>query len=139
MSELEEIEAKKAELYRDRRLAGKTLADVSPSSISQAFIVAVSECVTPQRVAESVNELLSAKRITKLGQEFPDYRAMEAGIKLYLAYTIGLPVQRQEVITVNVDAETEDGMADRLSKSPALRAALRKALDAAHAGDAIEG
>lgn len=138
MSELAEIEAKKAELYRERRLEGKTLADVAPSSISQAFIVAVSECVKPERVAAAVGQLLTAKRVTKSGAEFPDYRAMEAGIKLYLAYTIGLPVQRQEVVTVNVDADSETGMMDRLAKSPALRAALRKALDAADAG-VIEG
>lgn len=138
MSELAEIEAKKAELYRERRLEGKTLADVAPSAISQAFIVAVSECVKPERVAEAVGQLLTAKRVTKSGTEFPDYRAMEAGIKLYLAYTIGLPVQRQEVVTVNVDADSETGMMDRLAKSPALRAALRKALDAADAG-VIEG
>jgi len=138
MSELLEIENKKAELYRERRLAGKTLADVSPSSISQAFIVAVSECVTPERVAESVNQLLGAKRVTKTGAEFPDYRAIEAGIKLYLAYTIGLPVQRQEVVTVNVDADTEAGMMDRLAKSPALRASFRKILDAADSA-VIEG
>lgn len=138
MSELADIEAKKAELYRERRLEGKTLADVAPSSISQAFIVAVSECVAPERVAEAVGQLLTAKRLTKAGAEYPDYRAMEAGIKLYLAYTIGLPVQRQEVVTVNVDADTEAGMMDRLAKSPALRAALRKALDAADAG-VIEG
>ena len=138
MSELAEIENKKAELYRERRLAGKTLADVSPSQISQAFIVAVSECVTPERVAESVKELLGATRATKSGAVFPDYRAIEAGIKLYLAYTIGLPVQRQEVVTVNVDADSEAGMMDRLAKSPALRASFRKILDAAEA-PVIEG
>ena len=134
MSELAEIEAKKAEQYRERRLAGKSLADVSPTQISQAFIAAVNECVTPERVAESIGQLLTAKRVTKTGAEFPDYRAMEAGIKLYLAYTIGLPVQRQEVVTVNLDADAASDIEARLKSSPAARAALRKALDSAEGG-----
>jgi hypothetical protein len=139
MSELARIEAVKKEQYAQRRLEGKTLEDVSPSAISKSFINAINHCISPERVAESISSLLTATRFSKGEGEIPDYRAQEAGAKLYLAYTIGLPVQRQEVVTVNVDADSENGMMDRLAKSPALRAALRKALDAADDKVTIDG
>lgn len=133
MSELAQIEAVKKAQYAERRLAGKTLADVNPTAISQSFILAINACITPKRVAESISGLLGATRELKSGAVLPDYRAQEAGVRLYLAYTIGLPVQRQEIITVAVDSDNNDGMMERLKSSPAARAALRKALDAAEA------
>ena len=75
------------------------------------------------RMQEEERKLLEMKRQTKAGL-IPDVRAMEAGIKLYLAYAVGLPVQRQELVTVAINADSMTGLRERLKSSPAMRDAL---------------
>lgn len=67
-------------------------------------------------------------------REVPDWRTREAGVKINLAYTEGLPIQCIEQISTNVESEAQT-MA-RLEKSPASRRHMRAALDAMEAQDA---
>jgi hypothetical protein len=55
-----------------------------------------------------------------------------------LAYLIGRPVQRSEAVTVNLDADAEAGLAQRLKSSPALRQVFRRVLDEIDGGPTIE-
>jgi hypothetical protein len=80
-------------------------------------------------MADMLYELCEAKCITKGGHEIADNRTRLAALSLALAYLIGRPVERQEVLTVNVDADSAVGMEERLRHSPALRAMFRKMLD----------
>jgi len=57
----------------------------------------------------------------------PDHRIrIQAGAEI-LAYTDGKPIERKEVVNVNVDSMSE--LQARASASPALRRSLRKLLE----------
>ncbi len=117
-----------AELQAEKRSTTNKLDLSDPRQINKEVVVALARKVSPDLIADKIKELLSMTRVTKAGS-IPDVRAMEAGIKLYLAYAVGLPTQRSEVVTVNVDADSAVGMEERLRHSPALRAMFRKMLD----------
>lgn len=106
----------------------------NPGDLSPKVLSILTEKVPPAEVADAIGDMIRAKRRTKHGEEV-DGRQREAGVKLWLAYAVGLPVQRVESVNVNLDADAGAGLRERLAKSPALRAALRKELDAA---DSVE-
>lgn len=120
-----EVEAIRAE---GKRPVSKKLDLSDPRTINKEVVVALARKVSPDLVADKIKQLLDMTRMTKAG-EVPDVRAMEAGIKLYLAYAVGLPTQRSEIVQVNVDADNALGLEERLRHSPALRAMFRKMLD----------
>ena len=123
----DDIEVAKAK----RKLANRPISEISPASISRELMDAIAHEIEPTEIAKCIRELITATRELKNGTVLPDTRAMESGVKLYLAYMIGLPVQRIENLNVNVDAETEEGLTDRLAKSPALRQSFRRVLSKA--------
>jgi hypothetical protein len=123
-----------AELRAEKRSTSQKLDLSDPRQISKEVVVALARKVSPDLIADKINLLLSMTRQTKVG-EVPDVRAMEAGIKLYLAYAVGLPTQRSEVLTVNVDADAEAGLAERLKSSPALRQVFRRMIDQIEGGN----
>jgi hypothetical protein len=55
--------------------------------------------------------------------------------QLGLAFAHGRPVERSEIVQVNLDADSSIGIADRLKNSPAPRKALRGILDSIEGGD----
>lgn len=124
-----------------KRGVGKRLDLTNPQAINKEVVLAIARKISPERIANKINELLDMTRTLKDGSEIPDVRAREAGVKLALAYMVGLPTQRQEIISVSVDADSSAGLKDRLAASPALRAALRRSLDDADskAGPVVEG
>jgi hypothetical protein len=71
-------------------------------------------------------ESFTERRINdKAGNERPDIRAIEAGLRFALNYTAGTPVQRQEVITHSPDDSTDkDDAQELINGSPALRKEL---------------
>ena len=109
----------------------------NPGDINKQVAKVLLEKVSAEKVADVIRDMLNATRLTKEGVE-PDGRQREAGVKLWLAYMVGLPVQRQEIVSVALDAEAEIGMRERLRNSPALRASLRRVLDSLEEEAAIE-
>lgn len=78
---------------------------------------------------------LKAERPGRGGEMIPDDRAREGArsrwerlLEKALTYGIGLPVQRQEVVSKNV-GETPEEIRERLRNSPETRQALRRMLD----------
>ena len=63
------------------------------------------------KIVSGIKDMLNASYVTKSGKEHPDYRAREAGVRLYLAYTVGLPLQRQVVSSVTPPQSGEETMA----------------------------
>lgn len=120
-----EVEAIRAE---GKRSPSRKLDLSDPKTINKEVVVALARSISPDYVADKIKQLLEMTRTTKAG-EVPDVRAMEAGIKLYLAYAVGLPTQRSEIVQVNVDADNALGLEERLRHSPALRSMFRKMLD----------
>lgn len=117
-----------AELRATKRSTAERLNLSDPRHISKEVVVALARTVSPDLIARKIKQLLETERETKTGM-VPDVRAMEAGIKLYLAYAVGLPTQRSEVVTVAVDADSAVGMEERMRNSPALRAMFQAMLD----------
>lgn len=101
----------------------------NPATISREVIASIAKHVTPDKVGRVIGRMLDAKRFLKNGDELDDTRTQEAGLKLYLAYMVGMPVQRTEAVNINLDADSAVGMEERLRNSPALRSMFRKMLD----------
>lgn len=97
------------------------------AALTPAIIAAITALVSPQDIAEGIRKLLDAKLSNGQG----DVRAIESGIKLYLNYTVGLPVQRVEEtqtrVNVNVDPE-------KLLSNPASLEAIARKLRGTEAG-----
>lgn len=120
---------------RTDRKAGKLGPVRNPSEISREIIGAMQRHIDPEDVARVLASMLGATRQHKGGMVLPDTRAQEAAAKLYLAYVVGMPVQRSESVTVTLDADQGRDIAERLRHSPALREAMRKALAESEAVD----
>jgi len=107
-----------------RVISGEKLRVLSADTLS-----AIADRFGGQKLADLLYELTEAKAITKGGHEIADNRTRLAATSLALAYLIGRPVERQEILTVSVDADAEAGLAQRLKSSPALRQVFRRVLD----------
>ena len=103
----------------------------NPSAIGVRLLTTLAEAVPAEEVAEVVRDLMKATSTVRTGsesfKEVPDYRAREAGAKLYFGYMLGLPVQRS--IEIQHREESDEDTWERLLSSPAARAAMMRALD----------
>ena len=81
------------------------------------------EQFAPETIVEKIEELLNAEVVTKGGEVRPDTRTRESAVKLLLSYTIGLPIQRTQNITMNV-TQSDDDVQELIDGSPTLRAEL---------------
>ena len=81
--------------------------------------------VTDARLAEAISEALVATQTTRSGTVEPDHRTRLQAATLALAYKHGRPVYRSEVVSVNLDADSSIGLAERLANSPALLKSLK--------------
>ncbi len=95
--------------------------------------ILASQCPDEQ-VGEVLRDCLTATAVTRSGAVEPDTRTRLEAAKLVLAYRHGLPVRREESISVSIDAESTLRLAERLRASPALRQSLRAALSDAESG-----
>lgn len=111
---------------------------MSPTPITpgQALAAALDAEIPEERIARALSEALTATTTTRAGTTEPDHRTRLAATQLALAYKHGRPVERQEVVSVNLDADNALGLRERIRHSPALRKLLADAL--AQAGDDIE-
>jgi hypothetical protein len=93
------------------------------ASITVSVLDEITKRITPRMIAVGIEQLLNAK----LSNGQPDVRAIESGIKLYLNYTVGLPVQRQEIITKKLTGPTMDQLLSTQAGIDTLRRLLAKA------------
>ena len=115
------------------RAKTQSLAEMAanPSAIGVRLLSTLVEKVPAEEVAEVIRDLMRATATVRTGsesfkEEVPDYRAREAGAKLYFGYMLGLPVQR--TIEIQHREERSEDTLERLLASPAARAALTRAL-----------
>lgn len=97
-------------------------------SQSRSLAAALEAEVPSGRLAAVLSDALSATTLSRDGRELPDTRSRLQAASLILAYQIGTPVQRSESVVVSLDADQSEDMRGRLRHSPALRAAMRRAL-----------
>jgi hypothetical protein len=94
-----------------------------PGEINRQIAEVLAETVSSAEVGETIKSLLTADKRTKEGGYEPDWRAREAGAKLWLAYQVGLPVQRQEIHQTITTRSEEENM--KTLASPAMLAAMK--------------
>jgi len=106
---------------------------MKPTTQSPAHTLAAALAIdAPEsRIASVLSAAMAAEIVNRDGTRTPDHRTRLAAAETALAYRFGLPVRREESVVVNLDADQSLGLEDRLRRSPALRAALRTALDKA--------
>ncbi len=92
--------------------------------VSPAVLEAINSKVSPDDIAEAIRDMLDATLAN--GQK--DWRAVEIAVKTYLAYTVGLPIQRQEVVTHKIISKPSP---ERLLNTPGAADALVRTLPAA--------
>ncbi len=95
------------------------------------------ECPEEQ-VGRVLRECLTATTTSRAGVVEPDFKTRLAAAQFVTTQRHGLPVRREEILQVNVDADSAVGMEERLRHSPALRAMFRKMLDRVDGDGAIE-
>jgi len=125
---MDPIAAINAELPEGRR----PLASLAhPGDLSPHVLSVLVDKVPACEIADTIRDMIRATRTTKHGVE-PNDRAREAGVKLWLAYAVGLPVQRQEIHQTVTNRSEDENM--RLLESPAVRSMLKKMLEQAEGG-----
>ena len=95
---------------------------------SQQLAEALHTQIPEERLAEVLSSAMSATMTTRAGAVEPDHKTRVQAATLVLAYKVGRPVERQEVVSVNVCGDPDADFAARLKRSPALRRALRMLL-----------
>jgi hypothetical protein len=124
---------------------GQTLVVAAQKGAKASEIIAsLGRLVTADDIASAIHGALKAEVTTwetgedgkKIPTKGPDHKLrLEAG-KVALSYLVGMPVQRQEIITKEVKSDKE--AMDALLASPAARDALRKKLDEAESRGKIK-
>ena len=104
-----------------QRIQGAGLRQLSTDTV-----LAIAHRFGNERVADLLDELCGATVVTRGGTVLPDNRTRLAATSLVLAYLVGRPVERQEIVSVNLDADSATGLAERLRSSPALRESLKR-------------
>jgi hypothetical protein len=82
---------------------------------------------------------MTATMTSRSGIVEPDHKTRVHAATLTLAYSIGKPINRQEIVSVNIGASADEDLASRLKKSPALRRMMLRIIAEAEAGAVIDG
>ena len=100
---------------------------------SQLLLETLAASFTDEEIRGTLKDMLTAVVVTKGGNERPDYRTRLEAVKMYLAYIVGTPIQRQEQVNYNLDINdlSEAELTQTLAKSPAMRKKIRAMLNAA--------
>jgi hypothetical protein len=91
-----------------------------------------------EEVGRVLRECLTATTTNRAGMVEPDFKTRLAACQFVTQQRHGLPVRREEILQVSVDADSAAGMEARLRHSPALRSMMRKMLDKVDGDQAIE-
>lgn len=97
--------------------------------LSVTAVRLIAERIPPEKIAAKIEQMLEAKLVNNQ----PDWRAVEIGLKLYLSYTVGLPVQRQEIVQHKI---TSPATLTAMLTDPEAIEALQRQIDAARAATA---
>jgi len=94
--------------------------------------------IPAERIARVLSDAMTATMTSRAGTVEPDHKARVQAASLILAYKVGRPVERQEVVNVNLGPSADEDLANRLKKSPALRRMMLRVITAAEAGREME-
>lgn len=92
--------------------------------------------VSPEQILHTLQQALAADTVARDGSRQPDHRVRVEASKLLLAYSLGLPVSRQEIHQTVTNKSEDDAM--RLLESPTTRRKLREMLERAEGGGSLD-
>lgn len=113
---------------------GEILQPIGPDRLRlmQADVMsAIVRRFNGEKLAKMLDELSQAESVTNGGKKIPDNRTRLSAATVILAYILGKPIERQEILNINMDADSAHNLAEKLKESPALRAAFRSILEQA--------
>jgi hypothetical protein len=114
-------------------------SETSPSQqLAKELAKELADQIPENRIVQVLSNALTAELVNRDGTRSPDHRTRLSAAETALAYRHGLPVRREESITVNLDADSSVGMEERLRSSPALQSMMRKMLERVGADGAID-
>ncbi len=99
-----------------------------PGDIGPQMLQQLAALLPPALIAEKIQGMLNATYESG-GKVKTDWRAVEAGVKLWMSYQIGMPVQRQVILQQK--SESGEETLERLLASPASRKMLGQLLESA--------
>lgn len=105
--------------------------NVLPVAMSPRLMQEIARKYPAEIICRHIDSLLEA---TVGDPPRPDCRSVESALKLVLAYSIGLPVQRQEIVTHKI---TSAPSMDKLLENPATVEALWRQVMSTEAGKAM--
>lgn len=94
-----------------------------PSSTDSRIAEALAKKIPPDRIADVLNEAMSATTINRAGITEPDTRCRLQAATLSLAYLEGRPTERSEVVSKTAKM-TQAEMIGKMKSSPAFRAEI---------------
>lgn len=80
-------------------------------------------------IGRVLQRCLTATSISRAGVVEQDFKTQLSTAIFVTAQRHGLPIRREEVVSVSVDADSAVGMEERMRNSPALRAMFQAMLD----------
>lgn len=105
------------------------------ATIGTKLITRMAAEIPPEMVIEVIKGLMTAKQWVRVSKtetrEVDDHARRESGARLFIAYMVGMPIQR--VVEVHQKPESDAEVMDRLLSSPTAREEFRKLLDEAEA------
>ena len=99
------------------------------TSPAQLLAKELADQIPESRLVQVLSNALTAELVNRDGTRSPDHRTRLSAAETALAYWHGLPIRREESITVNLDADNSLGIEERLRASPALRVMMQKMLE----------
>ena len=111
---------------------------MKPQNPSAELAEILAKKIPFEMVSDALFRALTATVVSRSGAVEQDTRSQLQAAALILENRVGRPVTRQEIISVDLNADSATGMKERFSHSPALRAMFRKMLEEVEASPAIE-
>ena len=93
-------------------------------------LVAILDRLPDSLLERALVAALAADVVNRDGSTGPDHRVRLQALQFVFDRKLGKPVERQQILTANV-GPTDSDLIERLAHSPALRAAIREAVEAA--------
>jgi len=101
----------------------------SPDNPSAELAGILAKKIPFEMIAETLFRALTATTVSRAGAVEQDTARQIQAAQIILENRVGRPVTRQEIVSVNLDADAGAGLRERLANSPALRASLQKLID----------
>lgn len=126
----DEVATAYIETKKEAAAKGKSMLEVCPQEIRRDVLAAVANKIKPERIADVIGELLSAERQQMDGSMAPDYRAKEAGTKIYLLLMDIVGQKSGDAPKNDVPtSEAEEELLKRIGESEVAFAELQRALE----------